>query len=129
MLKKLTPNLMVEDVNQTIAFYRDILGFEPGQTVPTEGQYAWASMTSGEVEIMFQARASLGEELPGFRTLSIGGSLTLFIQMQGVKELYERVKDRVIIVQDLHDTFYGMREFALQDCNRYTLAFAEALGR
>ena len=28
MWKKLTPNLMVEDVDRTVAFYRHLLGFE-----------------------------------------------------------------------------------------------------
>ena len=27
-MKKLAPNLMVEDVNRTVEFYRDVLGFE-----------------------------------------------------------------------------------------------------
>jgi len=27
-LNKLTPNLMVEDVNRTVEFYHDVLGFE-----------------------------------------------------------------------------------------------------
>jgi catechol 2,3-dioxygenase-like lactoylglutathione lyase family enzyme len=28
MLKRITPNLMVEDVNRTIEFYTDVLGFD-----------------------------------------------------------------------------------------------------
>ena len=35
-IKKLTPNLMIEDVNKTIDFYKDILGFEFVHGVPTE---------------------------------------------------------------------------------------------
>jgi catechol 2,3-dioxygenase-like lactoylglutathione lyase family enzyme len=37
-LKKLTPNLMVEDVNRTVAFYQEVLGFELLTSVPEEGQ-------------------------------------------------------------------------------------------
>ena len=43
-LKKMTPNLMVEDVNNTIAFYKDILSFELLATVPETGQFNWAMM-------------------------------------------------------------------------------------
>jgi len=54
MMKSLTPNLMVADVNETIAFYRDVLGFKLIQTVPDEGDFVWASVQYRDVELMFQ---------------------------------------------------------------------------
>ncbi len=39
VLKKLTPNLMVKDVNRTIKFYKEFLSFELAQTVPEAGQF------------------------------------------------------------------------------------------
>ena len=126
-LHKLTPNLMVEDVNATLAYYQDVFGFELQQSVPTEGQYDWASTRCGEVELMFQSRSSLGKDLPDFQALPIGASLTFFIALQGIQELYERIRGRVELVDELHETFYGMREFAVKDLNGYILAFAEAI--
>jgi uncharacterized glyoxalase superfamily protein PhnB len=124
-LKKLSPNLMVEDVNQTVKFYKDVLGFELDQSVPESGQYDWASTRCGEVEIMFQARHSLSEDLPAFRELPTGGTLTFFIEVQGIQEIYERARNQVEIVQDINVTFYGMREFSIKDPNSYILTFAE----
>jgi uncharacterized glyoxalase superfamily protein PhnB len=121
----ITPNLMVEDVNQTVMFYEDVLGFKLDQTVPEKGQFDWASVKSGEVEIMFQARASLSAEFPAFQEHLTGGTLTLFIRMHDIQELYERVRNRVERVQDLNVTFYGMREFSIKDPNGYFLTFAE----
>jgi catechol 2,3-dioxygenase-like lactoylglutathione lyase family enzyme len=43
-LKKLTPNLMVEHVNDTVAFYKDVLGFTLLASVPEEGEFNWAMM-------------------------------------------------------------------------------------
>jgi uncharacterized glyoxalase superfamily protein PhnB len=126
-LQKLTPNLMVEDVNATLAYYQDVFGFELEQSVPSEGQFDWASARRGEVELMFQSRSSLGKDLPDFQDLPIGGSLTFFIVLQGIQELYERVRGQAEVVQDLHDTFYGMREFATKDLNGYILTFAEPI--
>ena len=37
MWNKMVPNLMVEDVNRTVAFYGDTLGFELLTTVPEGG--------------------------------------------------------------------------------------------
>jgi hypothetical protein len=35
------------------------------------------------------------------------------------------VRADILIVQDMHTTFYGSREFAIKDCNAYILAFSE----
>ena len=124
-LKKLTPNIMVEDVNRTIEFYKELLNFELLTTVPEEGQFAWAMMKRDEVEIMFQSRTSLEEEIPALQQKEIGGALTFYIQVEDLKELYTRLKENVTIIQDTHPTFYGAQEFAIQDCNGFILIFSE----
>lgn len=124
-LGKLTPNVMVEDVNATIEFYTTVLGFALVVSVPETGKFNWALLKSGEAEIMLQTRASLGEELPLFAELPIGGALTFYIHTDNVQALREKVQGKAKIVQDLHTTFYGATEFALQDCNGYILAFAQ----
>ncbi|NIR52325.1 bleomycin resistance family protein, partial [candidate division KSB1 bacterium] len=35
--RSLTPNVMVEDVNETVEYYKDKLGFELIMSVPEEG--------------------------------------------------------------------------------------------
>ncbi len=126
-MKNLTPNLMVEDVNQTVDFYKNVLGFDLIATVPETGQFNWAMMKQGGVEMQFQLRASLAEEIPAFKDRLIGGALTLYIGVEGIEELHERLKDKVTIVQAMHTTFYGMQEFALQDNNGFVISFAEAV--
>lgn len=123
-ITKLTPNLMVEDVDRTVDFYRDVLGFTLAATAPEERPFDWAMVSSGSAELMFQSRASLGGEVPALRDRKIGGALTLYVEVDDVEALYERIKDRLPIVVDMHDTFYGAREFAAQDCNGYILGFA-----
>jgi lactoylglutathione lyase len=127
-LKKLTPNIMVEDVNQTVQFYKEIVGFELLTSVPSEGQFAWAMMKRDGVEIMFQSRTSLGDEITVLKQREIGGALTFYLEVEGVKDLYSNLKDKVTLVQDMHTTFYGSREFAIQDCNGFILSFAEPVG-
>ena len=124
-LTKQTPNMMVEDVNATVEFYRDVLGFNLVMTVPDSGRFDWALVKRDEVEVMFQTRASLSDELPLFEGQAIGGALTFYIKMDGVEELYETLRPRVTVVKDLNPTFYGTREFSIQDCNGFILTFAE----
>ena len=124
-LKKLTPNIMVENVNSTIEFYQKFLGFESLATVPEEGPFAWAMLKRDTVELMFQSRTSLSEEIPALQQKEIGGALTFYIEVDDVKELYEHLRESVTIVQDMHQTFYGAQEFAIQDCNGFILTFSE----
>ncbi len=126
-LKKLTPNLMVEDANETVNFYQDVLGFALVASVPEEGQFNWAMMQHDAVEIMFQSRASLTEDVPLFKDKAIGGSLTLYIDVEDIKGLYGQVQNRVTILHEMTTTFYGTREFTIQDCNGYVLTFAQAV--
>ena len=124
-LKKITANLMVESVDTTIAFYKDVLGFEVITTVPDAGPFDWAWMKRGDVELMFQSRPSLSGDMPAFADKEVGGTFGLYINVEGVQSLYDTIKDKVTIIKDMHTTFYGAQEFYIQDCNGYILGFAE----
>ncbi len=124
-LKNLTPNIMVEDVNDTAEFYRNILNFELVLAVPSQGKLEWALLKCGDVELMIQSRKSLTEEMAHLKGVKIGGSLTFYIEVRNISEMYERIKDTVDVVQELHTTFFGMMEFAIRDCNGYILVFAD----
>lgn len=123
--KKLTPNIMVEDIDRTIAFYKETLGFELLATAPEQGPFDWAMLRRDEVDVMFQTRASLEGELPVLKQKEIGGALTLYIAVENIKELYACLQGNVTVLQDMHTTFYGAQEFAIQDCNGFVLTFAE----
>jgi uncharacterized glyoxalase superfamily protein PhnB len=125
MLKKLTPNLMVEDVARTLAFYREKLGFEVLTTLPEQTPFDFAILRRDGVELMFQSRASLSNNVPALTGSPIGASQTFYIEVTGLRELYESLRDKVEIVVDFHTTFYGTREFYFRDINGYILSFSE----
>lgn len=124
-LKKLTPNLMVEDVQQTLAFYQDVLGFKVSMTLPDQPPFNFAIVQRDEVEFMFQSRSSLSENVPALTGHPIGASQTFYIEVEGLKKLYEALREQVDIVVDLHTTFYGTQEFYFRDMNGYILSFTE----
>jgi catechol-2,3-dioxygenase len=47
--KDLTSNLMVNDVNKIVEYYKEILGFNVIQTVPETGSYVFAIINSGKI--------------------------------------------------------------------------------
>jgi uncharacterized glyoxalase superfamily protein PhnB len=125
---KLTPNLIVANVERSLAFYIDTLGFERGLTVPDESPFVFASVTSGPVEIFFNDAATAVKEYPAFAGKPIGATGTMFVEMQGVDALHERIKPAAKLVMPLETKFYGMREFAVEDPDGYVITFAERVG-
>jgi len=124
-MKSLTPVLMVTSVPDTITFYEREFGFKCLVTVPDVGTPVFAILKAGSVDIMIQQRESLEEEIPFFAHRPMGGTFTLYINVDNVQSLYDETKKNLTIIQEIHDTFYGSREFAVLDCNGYVLAFAE----
>jgi lactoylglutathione lyase len=123
--KKLTPNLLVANVARSLAFYEGVLGFERGFTVPEQSPFAFASVTGGPVEIFFNDAAGAIKEYPGFGGKPIGATGTMYIEVEGVDALHDRLKPAVPIVMPLLTQFYGMREFAIEDPDGYVITFAQ----
>lgn len=124
-MKSMSPNLMVYNVNDTIEYYRTFLGFELLRTVPEEGNYDWARMRCGEVTVMFQTRESMNKNIPQYVDAEPGCGFALYVMVDDIQSLYNRIKENVEVVVDMNDTFYGMREFSIRDLNGYILTFAE----
>lgn len=125
VLKSLTPNLVVASVERSVAFYRDTLGFEVVTTVPDQSPYVFALMKIGNVQIFLNAPESMAAEYPALKDRPIGGTLTLFIDVAGVRQLHDAIKDRVTIVMPLEKKWYGLTEFACVDPDGYIITFAE----
>src|SRR5262245_37729996 len=123
--RKLRPNLIVANVERSVAFYVDVLGFERGMTVPKESPWVFASVVSGSVEVFFNDPAAALKEYPLFAGRPIGATGTLFIDVERVEELYERLKAVTTIVMPFVTQWYGMKEFAIADPDGYVITFAE----
>ena len=118
--------LYVSDLERSVRFYTEVLGFNLLARVPEEGEpLVWAMLQCDEVTMMLQDRKSFEEDLPNVAKGSIGGSLVFYIDVAGINEVYEQLKGRVEIAVDLRDTWYGRREFAFRDLDGYVLVYAE----
>ena len=125
-LNSLTPNLMVNDVEETIEYYTDMLGFTVLMTVPDSGKLDWAMVKRNDVVINFQTKKSLSSELPRLAGEKPGGGLTFYIKVDRITELHEELfNNEVEIISDLESTFYNTIEFSIVDLNGYVLTFSE----
>ena len=136
ILIKLTPNLMVNDVRESVEFYTEILGFKLNMVVPensktienelVEGRdYVYALVSRDEVYIMLMRKDVFEEDLPMLKGAAIGASVSFYCDVDNINNVYNSIKDKADIAIDLHTTWYGMQEFYIKDCNGYILAFAE----
>jgi catechol 2,3-dioxygenase-like lactoylglutathione lyase family enzyme len=128
---KLTPNLLVADVERSLAFYTNVLGFDRGFTVPEQPPFVFGSVLRGPIEIFFNERETAAKEYPVFAGRPLGISGTMFIELQssqgsdGIESLHDRLKAAAPIVMPLVTQWYGMKEFAIADPDGYVITFAE----
>jgi catechol 2,3-dioxygenase-like lactoylglutathione lyase family enzyme len=130
-LTDVVPNLIVADIDRSTAFYRDVLGFAVVTTVPEQAPYAFVWLQRDVVSVFLNARAGAFEDLPHLAATPLGGTATLYITIDaesavgGVDGFHDAIADRCSVVQPLRTQFYGMREFAVEDPDGYTLMFAQ----
>jgi uncharacterized glyoxalase superfamily protein PhnB len=92
---------------------------------PEEPPYVFASVCRDDVEIMFQRID--GYVKPDVYQRRSGGVWDAYIRMQGVREFYETVKNRIEIKMALRKQPYGDWEFEVRDPNGYILVFSELI--
>jgi len=122
MAERIAPMIHVPDVKATAEWYASI-GFEirdVGRECD-DGDVIWALLRLGESTVMLSAG---GKASDAHRR-----EFDLYIYAEEIDRRYEELKSRVDIIEEPHDTFYGMREFLLRDCNRFWITFAEPMVR
>jgi uncharacterized glyoxalase superfamily protein PhnB len=122
-MHKVSPNIYVNDIHETIDFYRK-LGFELTTQVGEGQDMVFALMSCGDVTFMFQTFKSIENTLP-LVSRTNGGSLLLYIDVKGIRGFYERINRQMPVLSGLEKTFYGTTEFSIRDNNHYMLTFAE----
>ena len=118
MAERIVPMIHVPDVRVTIDWYCSI-GFKLRRDGEEDGELIWALLTYGESEIMLNCGGKASDALRR--------EFDLYIHAPDVDGLYERLKDRVRVVEDPHNTFYGMREWILRDCNGFWITFGQPM--
>jgi len=126
-----TPNLIVSDIDRSLAFYRDVLGFSLVTSVPDAAPFVFVWMQRDGVSVFLNAVASVKDEQPALAARTIGGTATLYIIVEaetatlGVDALFEQVKEKARVVMPLKTQFYGMREFGIEDPDGYVIYTAQ----
>jgi len=116
------PVFAVADIGATIRWYEEQLGFI-GDPFPAHEPYVFGIMRRDNIEIMLQRVADY--EKPNIYNSRDGGVWDAYFRIEGVKDLFESVRDEAEIVQPLRKQPYGNWEFEVRDLNGYVLVFSE----
>ena len=120
-----TPNLLVRDIKKSTAFYRDVLGFTIGETVPDKEPFVFVWMKHGDVSVFLNDIKAAAHEYPDAANLPPGGTAAMFFIISGVDAYHDIVAPKANVVMPLKTQFYGMREFAITDPDGHIITFAE----
>ena len=125
--KQLVPELVVQDVENSIRFYSDGLGFQVLAKAPEVGSPTWAELVNNSIHLMLQARKDAVAEIPEISSRTIGGTILLVFRTDSkdtVENTWNSYSGKGNVVLPLRKTEYGTVEFAITDPDGYILLFA-----
>lgn len=115
-LTSLRPILWTQHMEETIAFYTELLNFTLAEK---NDDWGWASLYQGEVGLMLAIpNAHTVFEKPAFT-----GSF--YFEIEEVDALWEQLKNKVRVVYEPETFEWEMREFGIYDNNGYLLQFGQ----
>ena len=118
--KRISPMLAVADMEETIGFYQNVLGFTPTMNSPE-----YSIVERDGQTIHFQKAAS--EDV----LKCVRGHTEIYIEVSGIHALWEHVKTfkNRYRTRDLFDREYGMTEFHIGDPNDCLVFVGEPTSR
>ena len=124
-VKRITPVLLVNEIEPVIPFWVDRLGFAKTIEVPDGNKLAFVAFQKGAAEVMYQTYASVEKDAPpSMSAQARKGPTYLYIEVDNFDVVLAAMKD-VKIVMPVRTAFYGMKEFAVQDPGGHFITFAQ----
>ncbi len=124
-VKRITPVLLVNEIEPLIPFWVDRLGFTKTIEVPDGNKLGFVIFQKGSVEVMYQTYSSVEEDAP--RSMSAEarkGPTYLYMEVDNLEAVLVAMKN-VRVVMPVRTAFYGMKEFAVQDPGGHFITFAQ----
>ena len=126
----LIPHLGVFDMPESLAFYRDLLGFEVVSFSPVvrtpEGEFShWMWLRLGGAALMLNTQYDSGER-PEHRDTARWtghGDTSLYIGCSNVDAAYEQLTLKGLKADPPRVTPYGLKNFSVRDPDGYAIFF------
>jgi hypothetical protein len=123
-MKKLTPVLIVDEIEPCLPFWVDRLGFEKTVEVPEGSKLGFVILRKDGVEVMYQSRESVEKDVPALLPERGGRGIGLFVEVSDVGAV-ERALAGFDVVVPRRRTFYGMDEVGVREPGGNAVIFAQ----
>ncbi len=115
---EIIPELIVDDIDAVVAFFKEYFDFEIEMKDPESGHFSWVQIGNGDNHIMMQETEPTKLEIPDL-TDRITGTDLLMLKLpdvETVKSVYKRFKKApASIYMKIRMTDYGSCEFGVRD--------------
>jgi uncharacterized glyoxalase superfamily protein PhnB len=123
-MQSLTPILLVDAIEPCLDFWKR-LGFEVTVQVPEGDVIGFVILKNGPVEVMYQTRASVANDVPSMTEFP--SSSLLYIHVTNLDEVIQAVAGAPVLIPK-RTTFYGATEYAVREPGGSAVSFSETSG-
>lgn len=120
---KITPVLIVEEIEKSLAFWVDRIGFVKTVEVPEGDRLGFVILVRDGAELMLQTAESVRKDAPQFAPKDGSGSVGIFVEVENFDDVLKRLQGYAIALAE-RVTFYGMREIGVFEPGGHTVIFA-----
>jgi hypothetical protein len=112
-MKKLTPVILVDEIEPCLPFWTERLGFEVTVSVPQDDKIGFVILARDGLEVMYQSRASVASDVPSLAREPFASRTHLFMEVESLAEFLPRL-DGLEVIVPRRKTFYGADEFGVR---------------
>ncbi len=121
-MKDMVAMLICDNVQDSIEFYTNVMGFSVVNRMDTVGKTGWASLNNGSVQLMLASPDYIPEPRKSEGRYS---QAMYYFYPEDVESLHAEIRQSGLAVTDLTTRFYGMREFEMLDPSGHVLVFGQ----
>jgi uncharacterized glyoxalase superfamily protein PhnB len=124
-VKRITPVLLVKEIEPVVPFWVEKLGFTKTVEVPDGNKIGFVAFQKGATEVMYQTYASVEKDAPpAMASEARKGPTYLYIEVDNFDAVLAAMKDAKIVMP-VRTAFYGMKEIGVQEPGGHFITFAQ----
>ena len=123
-VKKITPVLLVDEVESCVRFWKERLGFEVAIEVPDGDKIGFVSLQEAGVELMYQSHASVEKDSSFSAQGYAKGPTFLYVEVDSLDDVIAATMGASVVMPE-RKAFYGAREIGVKESAGHVLTFAQ----
>jgi uncharacterized glyoxalase superfamily protein PhnB len=118
-IRQLWPLLSVQDIERSVEFYRDVLGFALCEQATAKGKMFWCRLERGGASLMLEQPPAGEGCLSGRR----GVGITFYFVCDDADLMYAELAARGLKLDPPQVAYYGMKQLFVPEPDGYSICF------